>query len=160
MVPEACERPTGGEATCLLPRITCIVGRSPRMNFDVVQRHVPMRSMAKTVTSAMIAVAVVLVVGLGIGSVAEMPGRAPVYLDDSSRTFLAAPCLAEWRTRTGAKPDAARLGTAAEARYLQYSPDEICRRTGLHSPGDRSVTGHLFELLGLLPPLKQWWDEQ
>jgi hypothetical protein len=118
-----------------------------------------MRSILKTFTCASIAVAAVLVVGLGIGSVAEMPGHAPVYMDDSSRTFLAAPCAAEWRTRTGVQPDAVRLGTAAEARHLQYSPDEICRKTGMHSPSDRSVTGHVLELFGVLPPLKQWWNE-
>jgi hypothetical protein len=118
-----------------------------------------MQSMLKTFTFAIIAVAAVLGVGLWIGSAAEMPGHAPVYMVDASRTFLAAPCLAEWRTRTGANPDAARLATAAEARHLQYSPDEICRKTGMHSPSDRSVTGHLFELFGLLPPLKHWWEE-
>jgi len=118
-----------------------------------------MRSILKTFTCAVIAVAAVLVVGLWIGSVAEMPGHAPVYLDDSSRSFLAVPCVAEWQSRTGVKLDALRLGTANEARYLQYSPDEICRKTGMHSPSDRSVTGHLFELFGLLPPMKQWWDE-
>ena len=118
-----------------------------------------MRSILRILTSASIAVAAVLVGGLAIGTVAEMPGHAPVYMDDSSRTFLAAPCVAEWRTRTGVKPDAVRPGPVAEARYLKYSPDEICRKSGMHSPSDRSVTGHLLELFGVLPPLKQWWDE-
>jgi hypothetical protein len=118
-----------------------------------------MRSIPKTLTSAIIAVGAVLIFGLGIGSITPMPAHAPVYLDDFSKIYLAAPCVAEWRTRTGANPNAIRLGTAAEARRLQYSPDEICGNTGMYAPSDRSVTGHVFELFGFLPPMKQWWDE-
>lgn len=108
---------------------------------------------------ALVALGVILCGVLVVGTNTVMPGHAPVYLDDESRTYLAAPCEAEWQRRNGATANRLRFGTASEARRRNYGPDDHCRSTGLHAPEGRSAAGLLFEMLGILPPLKYWWDE-
>lgn len=100
-----------------------------------------------------------LVIGAGIGTTTVMPDYAPVYIDDASRTYLAAPCEPEWRKRNDVVADQLRFGTALEARRLKYKPDDYCRNTGLHAPEGRSALGLLLEKLGFLSPLEYWWDK-
>lgn len=95
----------------------------------------------------------------GLGTNVPMPWHASVYIDDASRTYFAAPCKTEWEHRPGARAEALRFGTAREARRLKYKPDETCRNTGLHSPDGRSLGGQVLESIGVLPPLRFWWDE-
>jgi hypothetical protein len=108
---------------------------------------------------ALIALGVLLFLGLGIGSNTPMPAYAPVYIDDGTRTYLAAPCKSAGMYSSDINADALRFGTKSEARRLGYKPDDVCRNTGIHAPDERSATGHLLQWLGLLPPLKHWWDE-
>ena len=108
---------------------------------------------------ASVALGAILCGGVAIGTNTVMPDYAPVYLHDTSRTYLAAPCEAEWRKRNGGAADHLRLGTALEARRLSYRSDDYCRNTGLHAPEGRSAIGLLFEKLGILPPLEYWWDK-
>jgi hypothetical protein len=45
-------------------------------------------------------IATVLVIeGFSIGSIDSMPPYAVVFLDDTSKTFIALPCIEEWRSR-------------------------------------------------------------
>jgi hypothetical protein len=114
----------------------------------------------KAVLSGVAALLVVaLFAGTGITSMKVMPDYAPVYLDDASKTYFAAPCVLEWE-RPDINANALRLSTANEARSLKYKPDHTCRNTGIMAIEDRSLTGQLFERIGLLAPNTPWWDNQ
>jgi hypothetical protein len=97
-------------------------------------------------------------VGLGIGSIDPMPGYAVVFLDDISKTYIALPCIEEWRSRPSNTIDLVRRSTASEAARLKYEPDKNCRETGAFVDDGRSLTGLLLVKLGILPPARHWWD--
>jgi hypothetical protein len=99
-----------------------------------------------------------LFVGLGIGGIDPMPGYAVVFLDDISKTYIALPCIEEWRSRPSNTIDLVRRGTASEAAGLKYDPDKNCRETGAFADAGRSLTGLLLVKLGILPPVRHWWD--
>jgi hypothetical protein len=50
---------------------------------------------------SLIAVVALLLVGFAIPTRNSVPDFATVYLDDLSRTYLAQPCLQEWKSRPG-----------------------------------------------------------
>jgi hypothetical protein len=118
-----------------------------------------MTSVGQNIKIALIVAGALLFLGLGIGSNTPMPGHAAVYIDDATRTYLAAPCKSAGAHGPDINVGALRFGTKSEARRLEYKPDDVCRNTGIHAPDDRSATGHLLQWLGLLTPLKHWWDE-
>ena len=105
-----------------------------------------------------IASAAILFLGFGIGTNASMPDYARVYLDATTKTYLALPCLAQWHLRPNETTEILRMAKASEARELQYEPDNACRETGAFAPHDRSLTGLLLVKLGILSPAKHWWD--
>jgi hypothetical protein len=99
-----------------------------------------------------------LLLGFGIGSSLPMPGYARVYLDDDAKTYIATPCLAGWQQQKSQTMSFLRLGTASEAIGLGYGSDRLCRETGAFVEDDRSLTGLLLEKVGILPPIRHWWD--
>jgi hypothetical protein len=103
-------------------------------------------------------IALLLIVASGIGTLDMIPIYAPVYLDDASQTYFAPSCLNEWQHRTGTSAVVARRSTVAEAAELHYAPDHVCAQTGAFSEDGRSVFGLLLVKLGILHPLKHWWD--
>lgn len=88
--------------------------------------------------------------GFGITSARTMPTYAQIFLDESSRTYIAPPMV---------KSDKGlRLSTVAEAYRLDYSPDLDSRDAGAFLQEDRSLTGHLLEWVGVLGPIPPRWN--
>jgi hypothetical protein len=112
----------------------------------------------KFVKSALGIAAVLIFVGFGIGSIDSMPPYAVVFLDDTSKTFIALPCIEEWRSRPTHTVDVMRRGTAVDAHRLGYKIDLACRDAGGYSEDGRSLTGTILVKLGVLDPLTHWWD--
>ena len=96
-------------------------------------------------------IGVLLMIGLGIGSLKGMPDYAKVYVNDAAKTYLAPPCT---KTTTGL-----RVITAGEARRLGYRPDRKCRDEGAFMQDDRSLTGTLLQTIGILKPIPSRWNE-
>jgi hypothetical protein len=111
------------------------------------------------VSVALAAVAAIAMFGFGIGSIDPMPSYAVVFLDDTNKTFIALPCIDEWRSRPSQTTDLVRRGRAAEARKLGYKVDAKCREAGGYSEDGRSLTGLALVWLRILPPLVHWWDK-
>lgn len=45
-----------------------------------------------------------------------------------------------------------------EARKLSYTTDDACREAGGYMADGRSLTGLVLVRIGLLAPVKHWWD--
>jgi hypothetical protein len=103
-------------------------------------------------------VAFLFFLGSGIGTLVPMPPYAYVYVDDDARTYIALPCIEEWRTRTTGDATL-RLAQFKEIRPLKYKGDQRCRDTGAFMPEGRSASGRLLQWFGVLPPLTYWWDQ-
>jgi hypothetical protein len=112
----------------------------------------------KFVKGALGIAAVLIFVGLGIGSIDSMPPYAVVFLDDTSKTFIALPCIEEWRARPTHTVDVMRRGTVDDAHRLGYKIDLACRDAGGYSEDGRSLTGIILVKLGVGDPLTHWWD--
>jgi hypothetical protein len=102
--------------------------------------------------------ALIALAGLGIGSIDSMPPYAVVVLDDTTKTYIALPCIEEWRSRPSQAIDIVRRGTAGDAHSLGYDIDLPCRDAGGYIEDGRSLTGIILVKLGLLEPLTHWWD--
>jgi hypothetical protein len=100
----------------------------------------------------------IVLIGFGIGSTDPMPYYAVGFLDDTNKTFVALPCVDEWRSRPTQTIDVVRRGTAGEAYKLGYKMDSECREAGGYSEDGRSLTGLMLVRLGVLPTLVHWWD--
>jgi hypothetical protein len=94
--------------------------------------------------------ALLLVCGYGIGSERTMPPNAVVYVDKEAKRYFASPCV----------KDTSRLAavTAAEAYGLEYKPDPECRKSGAFQSEDRSLTGLLLVMIGVLDELPTRWN--
>jgi hypothetical protein len=112
----------------------------------------------KFVKAALGIAAAIALIGFGIGSTDMMPYYAVVFLDDTNKTFIALPCIDEWRSRPTTTVDVVRRGTAGEAYKLGYKVDDECREAGGYVEDGRSLTGLVLAWLGVLPPLAHWWD--
>jgi hypothetical protein len=115
--------------------------------------------MKKFITAALGIAALLIGLGIAIGSSDYMPSYAVVFLDDATKTYIALPCVEEWRSRPTRQVDIIRRGTAGEARQLGYKVDEKCRDAGGYIEDGRSLAGLILVWLGVLPPLKHWWDQ-
>ena len=91
-----------------------------------------------------------LFLGFGIGSDRSMPANAVLYLDHTSRVYIAPPCV----TSRGNLA----VATAAAAYALKYRPEAKCRDEGGFVQEDRSLTGHLLEKIGILGPVPSRWN--
>ncbi len=100
---------------------------------------------------AAVVIGVLLIIGLAIKSSKGMPDYAEVYVNNAAKTYLAPPCTT------------ATLGlramTAGEARRSGYRPDSKCRDEGSFIQDDRSLTGMLFQKIGILKPIPSRWNE-
>ena len=96
-------------------------------------------------------IGILLIIGLGIKSSKGMPDYAEVYVNDAAKTYLAPPCI----TATVGL----RVATAGEARRLGYRPDSKCRNEGSFIQDDRSLTGMLFQKIGILKPITSRWND-
>jgi hypothetical protein len=92
-----------------------------------------------------------------VGTIDTMPSYAPVFLDDTSRTYLAPSCIDEWQHRREQLAIAAR-STVEDAIAEGYKPDHGCAQTGAFAQNGRSALGLFLVKLGVLPPLKHWWN--
>ncbi len=90
--------------------------------------------------------------GFGIGSSKIMPQNAELYLDHSMRLYISPPCVA-FKDRAQLS-----LATVAEARKLAYQPEPKCRDEGGFTQDGRSLSGRLFEWLGVIGPLPARWN--
>jgi hypothetical protein len=113
----------------------------------------------KLVAAAFGVVAILVWFGLSIGSIDSMPYWAVGFLDDADKSFIALPCIDEWRTRPTRSVDVVRRGTAGEAYKLGNKMDDQCREAGGYSEDGRSVIGLMLVRLGVLSPLTHWWDK-
>ncbi len=96
-------------------------------------------------------IGLLLIIGLSIKSSKVMPDHAKVYVNEAAKTYLAPPCI---------KAAASfRVITAGEARRLGYTPDRKCRDEGAFIQDDRSLTGMLFQRIGILKPIPSRWNE-
>src|SRR5258706_2597577 len=101
---------------------------------------------------------ITFVMAFGSQSFVDIPGYAAVYLDDASKTYIALPCIEDWRSRRGAGFAIARLSKASDAQAMHYKRDDDCRKAGGYSDEDRSLSGLLLVRLGILPPKEHWWN--
>jgi hypothetical protein len=113
----------------------------------------------KFVKAALGIAAAIALIGFGIGSTDMMPYYAVVFLDDTNKTFIALPCIDEWRSRPTTTVDVVRRGTAGEAYKLGYKMDDECREAGGYREDGRSLTGLMLVRFGVLSPLVHWWDK-
>ena len=90
------------------------------------------------------------VVGLSIRSSTHMPENAQIYLNDTTRTYSAPPCISD--------PAGLRLGTAGDAHRLQYKPDTGSKEAGAFFREGRSLSGMLLEKIGILGPVPARWN--
>jgi hypothetical protein len=96
-------------------------------------------------------IGLLLLLGLFVQSSRGIPSHAILYVDDHKKIYFAPPCL---ESNIGY-----RLTTVKEVRELGYSPDKDCRDgVGFHQP-DRSITGYLFQNIGLLKSIPSRWNE-
>src|SRR5215472_1717221 len=94
--------------------------------------------MKKFITAALGIAVLLVVIGFVIDTEDTMPPYAVVYLDDTTKTYIALPCIEEWRSRPTQQVDIVRRGTAGAARQLGYKVDEKCRDAGGYIEDGRS----------------------
>jgi hypothetical protein len=112
----------------------------------------------KAIRTAFAVAAALLLLGFGVASNVPMPGYAAVYLDDDAKAYIALPCLSEWQQRPSQRLVFLRLSTASEAIRLGYKSDAACRERDAFMEDDRSLSGLLLVKLGILSPIRHWWD--
>lgn len=97
-----------------------------------------------------------LFVGRGIPSTKPIPDYAIVYLHMGINEYFVLPCTPEdaidW-------PELVLEVTISTARQMEANPFEDCRNQGVWFSESRSLTGMLFEKLGLFGPLPYRWNE-
>lgn len=103
-------------------------------------------------------IGVLIFLSFGIGTLESMPSYAVVFVDDTSKTYLAPQCAEHWQKQPTKTFDLLRRTTAGEAYRLHYNPDYDCRETGAFSQDGYSLPALLLAKAGVLPPKKQWWD--
>jgi hypothetical protein len=111
------------------------------------------------IKSAVGGVVALLAIGFGVGSIDLAPPYAVVFIDDSSKTYIALPCIDEWQHRATTVVDVVRRGTVRDAIQLGYRKDDRCREAGGFQEDGRSLSGLILERVGILSPLEPWWDK-
>ena len=114
----------------------------------------------KSVIGLCVTVAILLIAANSlVGTIDTMPAYAAVYIDDTSHTYIALPCLPAWQTKKTATVDAIRLAKASEAYALKYNSDEDCREAGGFAQGGPGIVRQYLTDWGIVPPLHHWWDD-
>jgi hypothetical protein len=98
------------------------------------------------------------VLSMGVGTLASMPAYAVVFVDDTSKTYLAPQCAAAWQKKPSSTIDLIRRATAGEAYRLRYKPDRDCVETGAFAPDGPALPVLLLQEAHVLPATKYWWD--
>jgi hypothetical protein len=111
----------------------------------------PMPSISNALKIALGFIAIALFSGLSCQTIRSMPDNAIVLVDDTKHQFIAPPCVDD----TGGL----KQTTARAAYSLKYKPEPGCRDRGGFMQMGRSLTGVLFEGVGLLRPLASRWNE-
>lgn len=93
-----------------------------------------------------------LFLGLGIGSSTAIPDHAKVYANDAQKTYIGMSSTIQAKEKM-------RLTTMKDVRSLKYLPDAYSRDNGDFVQEGRSLTGILFEKIGILSPLKSRWNK-
>lgn len=96
-------------------------------------------------------IVILLMIGFGIKSSKGMPENAQLYVDDSTKTYIAPPCIET--------PTDFSLATAGASRRMGYRSDSKCRDEGVFMQDDRSLTGMLLQKIGVLTPIPSRWNE-
>lgn len=96
----------------------------------------------------LILVSFLMFIGLGIGTTITAPDNALVYINYSNNTYAGF---------IDKKP--MRITRLSTAKAKNFSPDEASRHRGDFVQDGRSLTGLLFEKLGLLDPLPSRWNK-
>lgn len=125
--------------------------RSSHSKWFICCEENTMHTILTVIKYMVVLIGILLFVGLCIGSSKVMPDYAQVYINDSSKTYLAPPCI---KTTIGF-----RIITAGEARNFGYKPDEKCRDEGAFTQNDRSLTGIFLQTIGILKPIPARWNE-
>ena len=103
--------------------------------------------------STVLGICVLLVfVGFGIGSSKVAPEYALVFVDASQNTYITPPCLARDKWMLSPR------FTIEQAHKLKLTPEPKCRDEGGFVQEGRSLTGVMFEKLGLLDPVQSRWN--
>lgn len=93
-----------------------------------------------------------LLIGFGIGSTVVAPDHALVFVDEDQLVYIAPPCVdhAKWMLYPQL--------TIEQAYKLEYGPEPKCRDEGGFTQEGRSLTGLLFQRIGLLAPQVSRWN--
>ncbi len=108
--------------------------------------------MANTIRFVVLILIFTFFAGFYIVPTRSMPDNAVVLLDDRHKTYFSPKCAP--KEKTDLHP-----ATAAEARGLKYEPDKACQGAAGFRQDARSLSGHLLERLGMLPPLPSRWNQ-
>ncbi len=109
-----------------------------------------MSRLIKGLQAAVMGIVVLLCIGFGIGSSKTMPKNVIILLDHTNKQYLAPVCVLD--------PSSYSVATVHEAYDLDYHPNPECRDQGAFVQEERSLSGILFEKLGLLRPLQSRWN--
>jgi hypothetical protein len=113
----------------------------------------------KYVTLTSVILVFLLLASFGVETTDRMPPYGIVFIDYSTKTYIALPCVEKRRYDPDLKTSMLKLSTRREARKIGYSSDDKCRNAGGFAEDGRSLGGILLVKLGILPPLKHWWDK-
>ena len=98
-----------------------------------------------------ISVASLFFLGFGVGSSVTAPSQALVYVDSTSKTYVAPSCMRDLDLKLA-------MMTIREARNFNFSPAPECRDSGGFIQEARSLSGQVLENIGLLPRIKSRWN--
>lgn len=111
-----------------------------------------MKQTLRAAGSILVVCAFLVFLGFGVGSAVVAPSHALVFADASQNVYIAPPCVS--REKWLLYP---RM-TIEQVHKLKLDPEPKCRDKGAFTQEARSLSGQLFETIGLLPPLKSRWN--
>lgn len=111
-----------------------------------------MKEALRLVAAAVVVCAFFLFAGFGIGGSLVAPNHAIVFVDANQNVYIAPSCVPKEKW-----PLYPHL-TIEQADKLKLSPEAACRDAGGFIQEGRSLTGHLFQKIGLLDPPDSRWN--
>jgi|SRR3989344_3886441 len=96
--------------------------------------------------------AFLLFLGFGIEGSVFAPNNALVFVDVNQNMYLAPPCVPREKWLLYSRM------TIEQVHKLNLNPEPKCRDEGAFTQEDRSLSGQLFEKLGLLSSPKSRWN--
>jgi hypothetical protein len=98
-----------------------------------------------------IAVGTLFAMGFGIGSARTAPDNVIVVIDAEQKLYFALPCAPD------GMQDFVRI-TLGQARKLGFQAETNCWEKATFLQDDRSLSGLLLQLIGVLPPHRPRWN--